>query len=71
MHSSEHPIVTQGELADRQMIKASMLDFFCDITLDMGPWKMRQSLPTLLCKEAIVQTYNTAGLGTVCRQAGE
>ncbi|KAL3602402.1 hypothetical protein FPOAC2_06711 [Fusarium poae] len=27
MHSSEHPIVTQGEPADRQMIKASMIDF--------------------------------------------
>jgi hypothetical protein len=43
MHSSERPIVTQGELADKYD-KASMLDLFCDMTLDMGPHKWDRDL---------------------------
>lgn len=43
MHSSERPIVTQGELADKYD-QTSMLDTFCDITLDMGPHKRDRDL---------------------------
>jgi hypothetical protein len=46
MHSFERPIVTQGELADKYD-KASMLDFFCDITFGHGSTQMGQRNPLM------------------------
>lgn len=46
MHSSERLIVTQGELVDKYD-KASMLGFFCDITLEHGSTQMGQRTPLM------------------------